>query len=65
MRLPKSSTLEKSYSILVNNDDNEKLKVVVTIAAREIYSAEERADFGFPIAFNRKTESILTIQAKQ
>ncbi|KAH8682821.1 hypothetical protein BGZ60DRAFT_205875 [Tricladium varicosporioides] len=62
MRLPKSSTLEKSYSTLVNIGDTERLRLVLNMAAQETYSVEDKADFNLPAIFDRKTESILTVE---
>ena len=62
MRLPKSSTLEKSYSTLVNTGENENLRLVLNMAAQETYSVEDKADFSLPAIFDRKTESILAVE---
>jgi hypothetical protein len=63
MRLPKSSTLEKSYSTLVNTGDNEKLRLVLNMAAQETYFTQEKADFSLPAVFDRDTESIVSVKA--
>jgi hypothetical protein len=58
MRLPKSTTLEKSYSTLIHTDDNKNLRLVLNMAAQDTYSTEEKEDFRLPAVFDRKTESI-------
>lgn len=64
MRLPKSSTLERSYSTLVNTGDDEKLRLVLNMAAQETYSIREKADFSLPAVFDRDTESIVRVKAE-
>lgn len=64
MRLPKSSTVEKSYSALVNTGDNQKLRLVLNMAAQETYSAEDKADFSLPAVFDRDTRSIVRVEAE-
>ena len=58
MRLPKSSTLEKSYSTLVNTGDDEKLRLVLNMAAQETYIVDEEKDFSLPAVFDRNFASI-------
>lgn len=65
MRLPASSTLEKSYSTLVDTGDNENLRLVLNMAAQETYSVEEKADFSLPAVFDRKTDSIPRVEVEE
>lgn len=62
MRLPKSSTLEKSYSTLVNTGDDDKLRLVLNMAAQETYDVEEKPDFALPAVFDRKVSSIEVVE---
>lgn len=59
LRLPKSSTLEKSYSALVATDDDDKnLRLVLNMAIQNTYSAAARPDFQLPAILDRAKDSI-------
>ncbi len=57
-RLPKSSTLEKSYSALVSTDGNKNLKLVLNMASQEIYSSITFHDFYLLTVLERQKGSI-------
>jgi hypothetical protein len=59
-RLPKSSTLEKSYSALVPTNSDENLKLVLNMAVQETYSTVTFHDFQLPAVLERQKGSIPT-----
>ncbi|KAF8852440.1 hypothetical protein BDZ45DRAFT_730184 [Acephala macrosclerotiorum] len=59
-RLPKSLTLEKSYSTLVPAESHRNLRLVLDKAIQETYSTKEIPDFQLPAVLDRDKSSIPT-----
>jgi hypothetical protein len=59
-RLPKSSTLEKSYPTLVPSGSHKNIRLVLNMAIQDTYSMNEKADFHFPTVVDREKASIPT-----
>jgi len=62
-RIPKSSTLEKSYSTLVQTGSNakgnhENLRLVLNMAIQDNYSPTAKPDFQLPAVIDRQRESM-------
>lgn len=65
-RLPKSSSLEKSYSTLVPTKNHHNLRLVLNMAVQDTYSPDPKPDFRLPAVLDRKRESIpMTIYTPQ
>jgi hypothetical protein len=65
-RIPKSSTLEMSYSSLVPTGDHSQLRLVLNKAIQDTYSIVESSDFKLPAVLERKKDSIpVQIYAQQ
>lgn len=59
LRLPKFSTLEKSYSALVaTGDDNPNVRLVLNMAIQHTYSVAACPHFQLPANLDRTKESI-------
>jgi hypothetical protein len=57
-RIPKSSTLEKSYSSLVPTDNQNTLRLILNMASQDTYSVNEVPDFKLPAVLDRNKDSI-------
>ncbi|OTA92268.1 hypothetical protein M434DRAFT_326664 [Hypoxylon sp. CO27-5] len=58
-RLPKSSTLEKSFATLVNAfERKESVQLVLNKATEDNYSCEEEPDLDLPLLITRQSETI-------
>jgi hypothetical protein len=58
MRLPQSSTLEKSYSTLVSASSHKNLRLVLNMAIQDTYSVEPEVDLKLPAVLDRQKVSI-------
>jgi len=57
-RLPKSSTLEKSFSTLVPADSHENLRLVLNMAIQDTYEADGETHFQLPAVLERVKSSV-------
>jgi hypothetical protein len=57
-RLPKSSTLENSYSTLVPADSHKNLRLVLNMAIQDTYDADAVTDFQLPAVLDREKSSV-------
>jgi len=57
-RLPKSSTLEKSFSALVLAESHENLRLVLNMAIQDTYKADGETDFQLPAVLERVESSV-------
>jgi hypothetical protein len=58
VRLPRSLTLEKSYSTLIPAGSHNNLRLVLDKAVQETYSTKEVPDFQLPVVLDRDKSSI-------
>jgi hypothetical protein len=57
-RLPRSTTLEKSYSTLVKTHYHQHMRLVLNMAAQESYPLTQRPDFILPAILDRQKSTI-------